>query len=84
MRHMNSECLAGLFIHHGQHLIRPVITQLVICKIDGPHRVGPIGAHADDGAIFMIQATSAFMALRQLQALFTLKSFDFLVVHLPT
>ena len=65
MRHMNSECLAGVFIHHGQHFVRPVITQLVMYKIDGPHMVRPIEAHTDDGAIFMIQATSAFMALRQ-------------------
>jgi hypothetical protein len=83
MRHMNSECLAGVFIHHGQHFLGPVITQLVMYKIDSPKMVRPIGAHTDDGTIFMILATSAFMALRQLQPPFTPKSLDFLMVHLP-
>jgi hypothetical protein len=46
--------------------------------------VRPIGTHTDDGAIFMIQPTFTFMALQQLQPLFTPNSFDFLVVHLPT
>ena len=36
-------------------------------EIDGPHMVRPIGTHTDDGAIFMIKPTFAFMALRQLQ-----------------
>lgn len=84
MCHMNSEYLAGIFIHHGQHFIRTVITQLVMHEIDGPHMVRPIGTHTDDGAIFMIKPTFAFMELRQLQPLFTPNSFDFLVIYLPT
>ena len=67
MCHMNSEGLTGIFIHHGQHFLGPVITQLVMHEIDGPHIVRPIGTHTDDGAIFMIKPTLAFMALWQLQ-----------------
>ena len=84
MCRMNRECLAGIFIYHGQHFIGPVITQLVMHEIDGPHMVRPIGTHTDDGAIFMIKPMFTFMALWQLQPLFTPNSFDFLVIYLPT
>ncbi len=84
MRYMNSACLVSIFIHHSQHFIGTVITQLVMHEIDGLPMIRPIGAHTDDGAIFMIQATFALMALWQLQPLFTPNLFDFLMVHLPT
>ena len=84
MRHMNSACLVSIFIHHSQHFIGTVITQRVMHEIDGLPMVRPIGAHTDDGAIFMIQATFTFMALWQLQPLFTPNSFDILVIYLPT
>jgi len=44
MRQMNSECLTRIFIHHGEHFIRPAITQLVMYKIDSPLMVRPIGS----------------------------------------
>jgi len=43
--HEQRECLTGIFIYHGQHFIRPVITQLVVSEIDGTHMIRPIGAH---------------------------------------
>ena len=53
-------------------------------KIDGPYMVRRIGAHADDGAVFVVKSTFVFMAVWQLQTLFTPNPFDFLVVCLPT
>ena len=43
--HEQRECLTGIFTYHGQHFIRPVITQLVVPEIDGTHMVRPSGAH---------------------------------------
>ena len=38
--------MAGdIFIHHGKHFIGPIITRLVMHKIDSPHMVRPIGKH---------------------------------------
>ena len=80
---MHAQGFSGVFIEHGQHLVRPTRVQLVMHEVHAPDMVLVLRSQPDDGAVFVVEAFAFLMALRQRQAFFSPEPFHLLVIDHP-
>lgn len=79
----NAQRFARIFIDDSEHFVFMAVAQPVIDEVDTPDMVWVFRPQTNDGAVFVIQPFSFFVALRQLQAVFSPQPFDLFMVDLP-
>ena len=78
-----SQCLAGVLVQNGQHLVAPPVAELVVHEVDGPDVVRMGRPQPDDRAVLVIEPSALLVTLRKLQSLFAPETFPLLVIYLP-
>ena len=81
---LNTQGFAGVFIEHGQHLVRSATGQAIMHEVDAPDMVLVKRAKPDDRTVLMVQPLALSLTLRELQAFLSPKPGHLLCVDRPT
>ena len=79
----HSQRFPRVLVQDGQHLVTPIVVELVVHEVDGPDVIGMGRAQPDDQAVLVIELSALSMPPRQRKALFAQDPLNLLVVHLP-